>query len=73
MSDTRDSVTITFTIEQYHLLLWVTGAGYRRLQEAGQANLDLEQLDRLRAHILTADLFDSHDLDRILKESRRTP
>ena len=59
MSDTRDSVTITFTQQQYLDLVYVTGAGYRDLQERQRANPEtLERLDRLRAHILTAELFD---------------
>ena len=51
-------ITITFTAEEYNLLLWVMGAGYRSLQEKGQSPQDLERLDQLRAHILSADLFD---------------
>ena len=55
------TITISFTPQEYMLLLWVTGAGYRTIQEKGQAYMppaEVERLDQLRAHILSADLFD---------------
>ena len=60
MSDTRDSVTITFTSQQYLDLCHAIGSGYKFLQQRHLATPELlERLDQLRAHILSADLFES--------------